>query len=344
MVPTSLLPELPGIFLRAAGSSYIPAFAASLVFGVILQFGLFCIILMQAATYFGKQGDELSDRIFLRLYVGVVLLLTSGRTALGLWRVWDVCVQTRPWYALPETWLDQLWTCVIVFLVHGFLVYRCYRLSRSRILLGSLAILLLGQFTASIIQLAQAAWEPGSNKGTRRRIIIAFSMPVVLDTCIGLIFLYHVLRRRTGAGDIDAVLVRLVRITIQCLFPCVICGILLLIGAIYQGPSDFSSFAWIYVFASTQLGHLFASALFTTLNSRTSLRQQLDSQSQRRGGRVSIRSSMMLSHPNEDSQSPDQPTAAPPSSRMARSNSTSWALEALDLAVQRQRPRSANPH
>jgi len=46
---------------------------------------------------------------------------------------------------------------------------------------------------------------------------------------------YNLWRQRTGRGDVDAVVIRIMRITIESMVPCVLCVVFILIGSFYMG-------------------------------------------------------------------------------------------------------------
>ncbi|KAH7096571.1 hypothetical protein BKA62DRAFT_775057 [Auriculariales sp. MPI-PUGE-AT-0066] len=267
-----------------------------LLMGSLVQVGIFGIILSQTTIYFAKQGRAFTDGISLRIYVGVVVLLAAALVCISVWRLWSAAVMLKSWTSLPYTFLEPIFIVALVTLVQGFFILSreilfvlrgkhlemCLQLSRSGIILAVLVLVMCSQVICSIVIVvydSQKNW-----RGVQKSAVALSSTTMILDIVMSTTLFYNLFHQRTGGIDADALILRVIALTVQSFLPCLFCVILIFIGALnFGGPAGI-----LFRFATPWMSPLYANALLTTLNARSVLRRQFDGE--RRGGRLYLQS------------------------------------------------------
>jgi hypothetical protein len=254
-------PHLPSLF-PTWGITLIGATFSTILYGVVC---------LQTFLYY-RQWHK--DNWFVKLLVGVVFFLDTFNQVQVTYMVYHYFVLN---FANPLALHQNHWSigteilsnAIIGFLVEGFLVFRVWRLSNSKVLSGlgaTLTIAHLGTNAAPAIigfkydDLLKmlAAIKPVATGG--------ITLGAIEDTTLAFILCYCLYRERTGFKNTDSMLFRLISMTIASglITSLVIIAQLISITA---APETLWILAW-----NLQLPKLYTNSLLATLNARDAIR------------------------------------------------------------------------
>ncbi|KAJ7041635.1 hypothetical protein C8F04DRAFT_1079541 [Mycena alexandri] len=226
---------------------------------------------MQITTYFQAQRK---DALWIRLLVFYVFFVETCNTAL------DISIMYQPLILdygtipgnLPTVFLTQpLCISLVQIPVEMFFIWRIHTLTGSRIIPGifiALSVVAFGGGIWTTVALAGAGrWDNVSVSFHAATLWIAASMTT--DLCIAFCLAWVLRRKKTGFGDTDTVVDRIIRMTVQTGLVTAVCNILDLLSFLLIKNSTLN-FMW-----SNPLSKLYSNCMMSTLNARSNLKQSL---------------------------------------------------------------------
>ncbi|TFK55579.1 hypothetical protein OE88DRAFT_1731252 [Heliocybe sulcata] len=182
------------------------------------------VLFMQAVRYWDSRAE---DTLRLKLYMGVLVILSMLQTTVEIYKAWFVAVLRQPWSASPLKWTDILLNGIIVFLCEMFLVRRCWlATNKTTWILIPLAALTLSIFIVCVILAVEVGTTAGNvivedplraQAGHLGSAEFTFSYwifgSLVLDTVVTSILSVFLWRSKTGLNHLDTTLRHILTIT-----------------------------------------------------------------------------------------------------------------------------------
>ncbi|KAI1796196.1 hypothetical protein LXA43DRAFT_657049 [Ganoderma leucocontextum] len=265
-----------------------PAIAGPILIQAFMQYLFQGVIITQTVKFYERCQD---DPITLRLYVFLLLLLSILQTMLMSYKAWVATIEVIQWWFSPLHVTETLCNALICTLCEGFLLRRCWTATGRNIwVLLCLSILVLTTFIAAIILAVKigtvivASIEEGHPDPLHAS---AFAYPLwvygSLCTAISLtvILSYSLWKAKTGLSHLDHTVETLLFLTWEtALLPSICMLTSAVIFSIRNAQGSGNSIiarTHLDLFFALLTGKLYALGILRTLNSRTNLRERLQS-------------------------------------------------------------------
>ncbi|KAF8902307.1 hypothetical protein CPB85DRAFT_1564660 [Mucidula mucida] len=191
-----------------------------LIAGTWIQQLLLGFILAQMVDYYRMQFDD--DSKFNRAIVSLLLffnVLLGGTDFHVLYRASVQHYGVYEFFDLQEwtMWLEPGFTAIVGFIAQVFFLMRCWRITQSRIVVIVLSLLVLFSFGSGLaVSGSFVAFKRFSTLGQ-------FKIPITLwlistsiaDLAIAAILVFFLLRSRTSFKKTDAVISRLIQLSME---------------------------------------------------------------------------------------------------------------------------------
>ncbi|KAK1231373.1 hypothetical protein PQX77_005515 [Marasmius sp. AFHP31] len=249
--------------------------------GILLNTYLFGLVSYQFIVY---KNTVFNDPLWIKSFVAVLFFLDLLHSAVEFYGAWEMCVTN---YANPAALARVSWTipftaattAVCALLAQAFLGHRVLILTKNKVVVAVIGLLSLvgcifgivaGIKSGIIAEIAKfdalqpyvIAWY----------ILILYNKPTAADVLITAVLSIVLSRSRTGFRRTDNIINRLIRGAVQTGF---------FVSLFAMG--DLVSFLLaqhtgnLYAFFAFPLGRIYTNTMLDTLNSRNSIKSQLNS-------------------------------------------------------------------
>lgn len=242
------------------------------------------VALVQFAAH-RDHSRHAGDSTSLSAFVFSCMSLSALQTALELYKSWRVLVAGTSWTTDSLRWAEFILNGLICYAIQGFFIHRCWRATRSRILIVILCAILLLALSANLYLTIAVLSEYAVRFYTKAmsdavfaqkyttRVSIMFGIfmggSAVLDSAITAVLLLFIYQSRTGLQRLDrAVVHRIFHVTWES-------QLLPMVFAIVACALYFSDKFDFVIFFSVMTGKLYVHGLLRTLNMRTDLRRRI---------------------------------------------------------------------
>jgi len=246
-----------------------------IVLAVVVNAAVYGTCIIQWYTYY---TSGYKDPWYTRLLVAWVCILDTLHTAAATYMLWEFVV---PNFGNPQVFVHLPWpyptTPIFITLasvpIQIFLAYRIKCLSHSVLLFIGISALSLAQgacgFAGGV--LATANPDPANFANLLPIATSWISIAVFVDVWITLSLLYYLRKSKTGFKRTDNVIERLIRTAIETAsFGALFCIIDVIVFTKHINTN-------LHFFFALPQGRIYTNTLMMTLNSRASLREDLNS-------------------------------------------------------------------
>lgn len=259
--------------MDAAALPPISHLIGPVVIAVIINSFVYGISVLQYVQYYLHNYE---DPIAMRVLVNWCFLLDTSHTATALYMLWNYGITNfanlsilanAPWpfAATP------IWTVLTSIPVQHLFAWRVKQFTHSWLIFGMLSFASIASGALGISGAILALADSDINDFSRL-IPLAdtwLALAVVVDMALALLLFYHLMRSRTGFKNTDNVIARLVHSSVETTaFTGVFCICDLSLFTAMKGTNFHFLFA-------LPMGRVYSATLMATLNSRTSLREEL---------------------------------------------------------------------
>ncbi|EJD53797.1 hypothetical protein AURDEDRAFT_180205 [Auricularia subglabra TFB-10046 SS5] len=240
------------------------------------------VALVQFAAH-RDHSRHAGDGTSLSAFVFSCMTLSALQTALEIYKSWRVLVGRMPWTTDSLRWAEFILNGLICYAIQGFFIHRCWRATRSRILIVILCAILLLALSANLYLTIAVLSEYAARFYTKamsdpvfaQKYTTRVSIIRYLHGRVGSIGFCHyglllfIYQSRTGLQRLDrAVVYRIFHVTWES-------QLLPMVFAIIACALYFSEKFDFVIFFSVMTGKLYVHGLLRTLNMRTDLRRRI---------------------------------------------------------------------
>ncbi|KAJ8088889.1 hypothetical protein PM082_014135 [Marasmius tenuissimus] len=235
--------------------------------GILLNTYLFGLVSYQFIVY---KNTVFNDPLWIKSFVAVLFFLDLLHSAVEFYGAWEMCVTN---YANPAALARVSWTipftaattAVCALLAQAFLAHRVLILTKNKVVVSVIGLLsLVGCIFGVVAGIKSGIISLIANFGELQ--------PYVIDVLITAVLSIVLSRSRTGFRRTDNIINRLIRGAVQTGF---------FVSLFAMG--DLVSFLLashtgnLYAFFAFPLGRIYTNTMLDTLNSRNSIKSQLNS-------------------------------------------------------------------
>ncbi|KAL0576890.1 hypothetical protein V5O48_005097 [Marasmius crinis-equi] len=259
--------------------------------GLFLNTYLFGLVCYQFLVY---KNTVFNDPLWIKSFVGVLFFLDTVHSVVEVYDAWQMCVTN---YANPASLARVSWvipftaatTAVCALLAQSFLAHRVFILTKNKIIVAVIGILSLvgcvGGIVAGIksgiisevakfgplkpIVVGECLFNPHTNLSDLPLTQLGFQ--TAADLLITATLTFVLSRSRTGFRRTDHILNRLIRGAVQTGLFVTIFALGDLISFVVYNQTN------MYAFFAFPLGRIYTNTMLDTLNSRQSIKAQLNS-------------------------------------------------------------------
>ncbi|KAJ7090680.1 hypothetical protein C8R44DRAFT_648085, partial [Mycena epipterygia] len=238
------------------------------------------VIFAQIAHYTTLYNKDIPP---LRLFVAVLLIITTVKSAQGLVILWIQNVQyfmdveavlnmfTTPW----TTEINLALIAVIAFYVQLFFCQRLWVISRKLYIVALIVTLFVFALIAAIVSVyltLNSRYETNANIGPVFSIQsgMVFTGDVLLCGSTIYFLLYH---SKDASPSTTGILNALTKLTFQSAAPAAVCALIDLVGTLAWNRTTPNAYIMLALIANNILPKLYAISAMWTLNSRKEIRQ-----------------------------------------------------------------------
>ncbi|KAM5535505.1 hypothetical protein V8D89_010842 [Ganoderma adspersum] len=265
-----------------------PAIAGPILIQSFMQYLFQGVIITQAVKFYERCHD---DPITLRVYVFLLLLLSILQTMVMSYKAWVATIEVMQWWFSPVHVTETLCNALLCILCEMFLIRRCWRATNRNIwVLLSLTILCSIGFIAAIILTVKIGTiiTPTIQEGHPDPLhasTFAYPLWVYASLCTALaltvILSYSLWRTKTGLSHLDRTVETIITLTWEtALLPSICMLTSAVIFSIRDAQGSGNSVVartHLDLFFALLTGKLYALGILRMLNSRTLLRERLQS-------------------------------------------------------------------
>ncbi|KAF8974163.1 hypothetical protein BDZ97DRAFT_355 [Flammula alnicola] len=251
----------------------------------LLQSFLLGTIVNQAFKYLMDYRDDSWRK---RLFVVAVIILSILQTILEDYKVWRTLIHHQKWSTSRIEWSDLFLNGCICWLCEGFYIRRCWKMMDRNIwVLAPLSVLSMVIMAANLYLAIAMGVAFRSLEGTDDTLtashfllpstIVAFSFwifgSLVLEVTVTTILMISLWHSRTGFKEIDKTVVKVIHMTWESAILPSFCMVIA-VGLYHARPRMDDHLVLFFVLLT---GKFYTFGMLRTLNSRTKLRQRMQS-------------------------------------------------------------------
>ncbi|KAF5386532.1 hypothetical protein D9757_005914 [Collybiopsis confluens] len=266
----------------------------ALFIGLIIAAVLNGVTFSQTWFYFTSQGRENADPLWLKILVGIVVLLDVTHQAFTSAWIYDYCVTNfgnmNALDHLPLSYYGMAYpTGFVTIIVQSFYVWRVWKLSKNPFIAAGIWSLSLAQFGTFLYYVARVFGVPEASELSillGRYAILVNALGAAADIAIAIAMVFYLRQQRTNIKRTNHLLRAITIFTVTTGIVSSVCAIMVLsMAGAYPGTNIELTFYFM-------LTRLYSNSFLATLNVREHLRERTHS-----GGGIITSSNFLKSRP-----------------------------------------------
>ncbi|KAF4596683.1 hypothetical protein EYR40_007628 [Pleurotus pulmonarius] len=241
-----------------------------LLIGLFFNTYLYGLVTYQFIVY---SNTKFSDPQWIKIMVGVLFVIDTIHTAVGIYMAWDMCVTNygNPASLLLVSWAIPFTACAtsVVAIISQFLLgHRAFLLTKSYILAAAIGVLsILGFIFGMIAGIKSGIAGEVSKFGPLKPYVICWlGFQTAADLLITASLSFVLSQSKTGFRRTDTIINRLIRGAVQTGLFVAIFALADLFSFVLHGDTNF------YAMFAYPIGRIYTNTLLDTLNARADLK------------------------------------------------------------------------